>query len=193
MPFIPTPIKDLIVFEPKVWRDSRGYFYESHNTKTFEAAGITTQFVQDNQALSTYGVLRGLHYQLEPHCQSKLVRVIQGEVLDVAVDIREGSPTYGQSFAIRLSAENKKQLFVPKGFAHGYAVLSDVATFCYKVDEFYHKELEHGIRFNDPTFNIDWQLDMQKVILSEKDQQQPLFGDHVKFYPQISVRNEAKQ
>jgi len=123
MPFIPTNIPDLVVFEPKVWRDDRGYFYESYNEATFEAAGIRSKFVQDNQALSTFGVLRGLHYQLPPYTQAKLVRVIQGEVLDVAVDIREGSPTYGQSFAIRLSEANKKQLFVPRGFAHGYVVL----------------------------------------------------------------------
>ena len=190
MPFIPTPIKDLILFDPKIWRDSRGYFYESYNRKTFEEAGITTQFIQDNQALSTYGVLRGLHYQLEPHSQAKLVRVIQGEVLDVAVDIREGSPTYGQSFSIRLSSENKKQLFVPKGFAHGYVVLSDTATFCYKVDDFYNKELERGIRFDDPTFNIDWQIDFDHVLLSEKDKQQPPFGEHAKYYPRTSILNE---
>ncbi len=187
MPFIETHLKGLKVFEPKIWRDSRGYFYEIYNQKTFQEAGISTKFVQDNQALSTYGVLRGLHYQLEPHSQAKLVRVSQGEVLDVAVDIREGSPTYGQSFTIRLSAENKKQLFVPKGFAHGYAVLSDVATFCYKVDEFYSKELERGIRFNDPTFSIDWEIDLDKAILSEKDIQQPFFGDHSKFYPKSSL------
>jgi len=184
MPFRDTHIKGLKVFEPKIWRDSRGYFFENYNQKTFQEAGISNNFVQDNQALSTYGVLRGLHYQLEPHCQAKLVRVIQGEVLDVAVDIREGSPTYGQSFAIRLSAENKLQLMVPKGFAHGYAVLSDTATFCYKVDEFYHKELEHGIRFDDPAFKIDWQIDIKKAILSDKDKNQPSFGEHMKFYPQ---------
>ena len=181
MPFIPTHIPDLVVFEPKVWRDDRGYFYEAYNAATFEAAGITSKFVQDNQALSTFGVLRGLHYQLPPYTQAKLVRVIQGEVLDVAVDIREGSSTYGQSFAIRLSEANKKQLFVPRGFAHGYVVLSDTAIFAYKCDNLYNKEADAGVYFNDPHFKIDWQIDIEKVILSEKDKAQPKFGEHKKY------------
>ena len=181
MPFLPTPISDLVVFEPKVWRDDRGYFYESYNEATFKSAGISTIFVQDNQALSTFGVLRGLHYQLPPYTQAKLVRVIQGEVLDVAVDIREGSTTYGQSFSIRLSAENKKQLFVPRGFAHGYVVLSDTAIFAYKCDNLYHKPADAGVYFNDPQFKIDWQIDLEKVILSEKDKEQPRFGEHKKY------------
>jgi dTDP-4-dehydrorhamnose 3,5-epimerase len=135
--FQTTFIKDLIIFEPRVWEDGRGYFFESYNRQTFEAAGITARFVQDNQARSTRGVLRGLHYQTGAFAQAKLVRVIEGEVLDIAVDLREDSATYGQWFSIRLSAENKKQLFVPRGFAHGYVVLSDTAEFAYKCDNFY--------------------------------------------------------
>ena len=181
MPFRPTNIADLVVFEPKIWRDDRGYFYESYNETTFKAAGITNNFVQDNQALSTFGVLRGLHYQLPPYTQAKLVRVIQGEVLDVAVDIRENSPTYGQSFTIRLSEANKKQLFVPKGFAHGYVVLSDTAIFAYKCDNLYAKSYDAGIYFNDPQLKIDWEIDLDKAILSEKDKVQPKFGAHKKY------------
>jgi len=182
MPFTKTHIADLQVFDPKVWRDDRGYFYESYNKKTFQEAGITTEFLQDNQALSTYGVLRGLHYQLEPFSMAKLVRVTQGEVLDVVVDIREGSPTYGEWYSIHLSAENKKQLFVPRGFAHGYVVLSDTAIFEYKCDNYYSKEYETGISFNDPTLNIDWEISNDHIILSPKDKVQPKFGVHRKFF-----------
>jgi len=178
MPFIPTNIPDLVVFEPKVWRDDRGYFYECYNEATFEAAGISNRFVQDNKDLSTFGVLRGLHYQLPPFTQAKLVRVVQGEVLDVAVDIREGSPTYGQSFSIRLSDANKKQLFVPKGFAHGYVVLSDTAIFAYKCANLYTKAQDAGIYFNDPHFKIDWKIDFDKAIVAEKDKLQPKFEEH---------------
>lgn len=181
MPFIETNIPDLKVFEPKVWRDDRGYFYESYNQQTFEKAGITNNFVQDNQALSTYGVLRGLHYQLPPFSQAKLVRVVQGEVLDVVVDIRPNSPTYGEHFSILLSDANKTQLFVPKGFAHGYVVLSDTAIFAYKCDDLYAKSHDAGVYFNDPHFKIDWKIDLDKAILSEKDKVQPKFGDHQKF------------
>ncbi len=181
MPFIDTNIPDLKVFEPQVWRDDRGYFYESYNQQTFEKAGIANNFVQDNQALSTYGVLRGLHYQLPPFAQAKLVRVVQGEVLDVVVDIRPDSPTYGAHFSIRLSDANKTQLFVPRGFAHGYVVLSDTAIFAYKCDNFYSKAHDAGLFFNDPKLNIDWQIDLNKAILSEKDKVQPKFGDHKKF------------
>jgi dTDP-4-dehydrorhamnose 3,5-epimerase len=178
MPFIPTPIPDLLVFEPKVWNDERGYFFEAFNAQTFKEAGINSQFVQDNQARSTYGVLRGLHYQLEPYAQAKLVRVIEGEVLDIAVDIRPNSPTYGQWYSIRLSAENKKQLFVPRGFAHGYLVLSPTAEFFYKCDNFYSKAHEGGIQYNDPHLNIDWEIELSQAILSEKDQVLPPFGAH---------------
>ncbi|MEL6866607.1 MAG: dTDP-4-dehydrorhamnose 3,5-epimerase [Bacteroidota bacterium] len=178
MPFMETPIAGLIVFEPKVWKDDRGYFYESYNTQTFAAAGIDAVFVQDNQSLSTKGVLRGLHYQVAPFAQAKLVRVLEGEVLDVAVDIREESPTYGQHYSIRLSAENKKQLFIPRGFAHGFVVLSETAVFSYKCDNFYAKEQEGGIRYNDPQLNIDWLLPADQLILSPKDEQHPLLGAH---------------
>jgi len=178
MPFIDTNIPDLKVFEPKIWRDDRGYFYETYNKQTFIEAGISNVFVQDNQALSTYGVLRGLHYQLPPYTQAKLVRAVQGEILDVVVDIREDSPTYGKSFSIRLSAANKKQLFVPRGFAHGYVVLSDTAIFAYKCDNLYKKSHDAGILFSDPQLQIDWEIDINKVILSEKDKMQPKLGEH---------------
>lgn len=178
MPFIKTPIPDLLIFEPRVIEDERGYFFESYNQQVFEEAGIQARFVQDNQSRSTYGVLRGLHYQLPPFAQAKLVRVIEGEVLDVAVDIRADSPTYGQWYSVLLSAANKRQLFVPRGFAHGYVVLSPTAEFFYKCDNFYAKAQEGSIRYDDPTLNIDWQIDLGKAILSEKDKGHPAFGDH---------------
>lgn len=178
--FLETGIPDLKVFEPKVWLDERGYFYEAYNANTFREAGIDAQFVQDNQAKSTYGVLRGLHYQIEPFAQAKLVRVIEGEVLDVVVDIREDSPTYGKWYGVRLSAENKRQLFVPRGFAHGYVVLSETAEFFYKCDNFYSKAHEGGIHYNDPTLNIDWEIELDQVILSDKDKVLPDFGNHKK-------------
>ncbi len=181
MPFHPTHIPGLIVFEPKVIRDDRGYFYECYNQKTFAEGGIEAVFVQDNQARSTYGVLRGLHYQVGPMAQAKLVRVVEGEVLDVVVDIREDSPTYGQWYSIRLSAENHLQLFVPRGFAHGYAVLSETATFFYKCDNFYSRESEGGIRYDDPKLAIDWQMPLDDAVLSEKDKVLPWLGDHRKF------------
>ncbi len=179
MPFIKTNIPDLLIFEPRVWPDDRGYFYESYNQRTWEAEGLHTQFVQDNQARSTRGVLRGLHYQTGDFAQAKLVRVVFGEVLDVAVDLRPGSPTYGQSFTIRLSAENHRQLFVPRGFAHGYLVLSDEAEFVYKCDSFYAKSHEGGVRYDDPTLNINWDFDLSKVLVSDKDLLLPNFGEHV--------------
>ena len=182
MAFIETGIEGLTVFEPKVWGDERGFFYESYNYDTFRKAGINSVFVQDNLSRSSFGVLRGLHYQLGAYCQAKLVRCIYGEVLDVAVDIREGSPTYGQHFSVLLSAENKKQLFVPRGFAHGFVVLSETAEFFYKCDNFYSTAHEAGIAFNDSFLNIDWQIDHTEAILSEKDKINPLFGKHVKFY-----------
>ncbi|MEM1325161.1 MAG: dTDP-4-dehydrorhamnose 3,5-epimerase [Bacteroidota bacterium] len=181
MPFHPTPIADLIVFEPQLWKDERGYFYESYNFQTFAAAGIRTTFIQDNEAKSTYGVLRGLHYQVAPYAQAKLVRVLEGEVLDVAVDLRPHSETYGQSYSIRLSAENKKQLFVPRGFAHGYVVLSETAIFAYKVDNYYSKKSEGGVMYNDPKLDIDWQIVEADVVLSEKDKVLPEFGAHRAF------------
>lgn len=169
MPFLSTPIKGLIIFEPQVWEDHRGYFFESYNRRTFEAAGISADFVQDNQARSTYGVLRGLHFQKPPFEQAKLVRVTEGAVFDVAVDLRPDSPTRGRWYGIELSAENKRQLFVPRGFAHGYVVLSPTAEFCYKCDNFYSKDHDAGIRFDDPALQIEWPIKLQDAVLSEKD------------------------
>ncbi len=180
--FTETEIEGLIIFEPKIWGDDRGYFFESYNYDVFRKAGINSIFVQDNQSRSTRGVLRGLHYQRGAYAQAKLVRCIEGEVIDVVVDIREGSPTYGQSMSILLSAENKKQLYIPRGFAHGFLVLSETAEFFYKCDNFYSKESEGGVLFNDPALNIDWQFDLSQAILSEKDKVNPTFGNHLKFY-----------
>ncbi len=178
MPFIETGISGLVIFEPKVFGDERGYFFESYNENVFKQAGVDVRWVQDNQAFSGKGVLRGLHYQVAPYAQAKLVRVLQGEVLDVVVDIRSGSPTYGKSFSLRLSAENKRQLFVPKGFAHGYIVLSETAEFFYKCDNFYSKEHEGGILPNCPKLNIDWQFDLSKAVIAERDRNFPSFGMH---------------
>lgn len=179
MPFTKTHIPDLLVFEPKVFEDSRGYFFESYNANTFSAEGIDIKFVQDNQAKSCYGVIRGLHYQQDPFAQTKLVRVLSGAILDVAVDIRKGSPTYGKVYAIELSAENKKQLLVPKGFAHGYSVISETAEVMYKCDAFYNKQTEGGIAYNDPKLNIDWQVPAEKAIISDKDLVYPGIDDCV--------------
>lgn len=173
MPFIETPIADLWIFEPAVYYDERGYFFESYNARTWATVGVHTQFVQDNQARSTRGVLRGLHFQTGEMAQAKLVRVLEGEVLDVVVDIREGSATFGRWFSVRLSAENKRQLLVPRGFAHGYIVLSETAEFAYKCDNFYSKAHEGGIRYDDPALAIDWEFDLNQVIVSEKDLQLP--------------------
>ena len=177
MPFTETPIRGLVIYEPMVFEDNRGYFFESFNEKIFTREGITQSFVQDNQSHSGYGVIRGLHYQLSPHAQSKLVRVLSGKILDVAVDIRKGSPTYGRHFAIELSADNKKQLYIPHGFAHGFSVLSETADVLYKCDAFYNKESEGGIRYNDPILQIDWKIAAGKEVVSEKDIQNPLFVD----------------
>lgn len=169
MPFQQTGIPDLLIYEPKVFGDHRGYFFESYNANTFSAEGIEYKFVQDNQARSSYGVLRGLHYQLEPYSQAKLVRVLEGCIMDAVVDLRKGSPTYGKSFAIELSASNKLQLLVPKGFAHGYAVISQTAEVMYKCDNFYQKGSEGGIIYNDPALGIDWGINLDDAIVSEKD------------------------
>jgi dTDP-4-dehydrorhamnose 3,5-epimerase len=169
MPFMTTPIPGLLVFEPKIFADSRGYFFESYNANIFKQEGIDVLFVQDNQSSSGYGVIRGLHYQLNPHAQTKLVRVLAGSILDVAVDMRNGSPTYGHHYTIELSAENKKQLLVPKGFAHGFSVLSEKAEVLYKCDGFYDKDSEGGIRFDDASLNIDWKIPPGKAIISDKD------------------------
>ena len=173
MKFIATELPGLLIFEPDVFADSRGYFFESYNEKIFQQQNVAIRFVQDNQSSSSYGVIRGLHYQLNPNAQSKLIRVLSGRILDVAVDIRKGSPTYGHHFDIELSDENKKQLLVPKGFAHGFSVLSERAEVFYKCDGFYNKNSEAGIRFDDPAFNIDWQIPSEKAIISDKDQLLP--------------------
>ena len=177
MAFTETGMPGLVVFEPRVFEDSRGYFFESFNAQVFEAAGINRPFVQDNQSRSSKGILRGLHYQLDPMSQGKLVRVIVGEVLDVAVDLRSGSPTFGKHFSILLSAENKKQLYIPRGFAHGFVVLSPTAEFFYKCDNFYSKEHDAGIRFDDPTLNIDWMMKPEDIQVSEKDKQLPTLAE----------------
>ncbi len=178
MNFIKTRIPDIIRIEPKVFGDERGYFLETFRVDAFEQqTGIKTTFVQDNESRSSYGVLRGLHYQLPPYAQSKLVRVIEGKVLDIAVDIRTGSPTFGQHVSAELSADNKHQLFIPRGFAHGFVVLSETAIFSYKVDNYYSPECDRGIQFNDPQLGIDWQLDSEQLLLSEKDKHQPLLQD----------------
>ena len=174
MPFTKTRFPGLIIFEPKVFEDSRGYFYESYNQKVFSDEDVEINFVQDNQARSSYGVIRGLHFQKDPFAQTKLIRVLSGNIIDAVVDIRKGSPTYGEAYTIELSSENKKQLLVPKGFAHGYSVISPTAEVFYKCDGFYHKESEGGIAWNDPLLNINWQVLADKSIISEKDQQLPL-------------------
>jgi len=177
MPFVETGFPGLIIFEPAVYQDNRGYFFESFNEKIFSEQGILTRFLQDNQSSSEYGVIRGLHFQLPPFAQSKLVRVLSGKILDVGVDMRQGSSTYGKVFQIELSAENKKQLYLPKGFAHGFSVLSEKAEVLYKCDAFYNKQSEEGILFNDPDLNIDWQIPNDKIKVSDKDQSNKLFMD----------------
>lgn len=174
MPFLNTGFPGLLVYEPKVFHDERGYFYESYNQRVFAQEGLEFDFVQDNQARSVYGVVRGLHYQAPPHAQTKLVRVLEGAILDVVVDLRRGSPSFGKTFSIELSAENKKQLLVPKGFAHGYSVLSPTSEVMYKCDAFYHKESESGIKPTDDLLNIDWKVPAHKMILSAKDMELPL-------------------
>jgi dTDP-4-dehydrorhamnose 3,5-epimerase len=164
-----TFIKDLVILTPDVFEDERGYFFEAYNKNKLSDLGILIDFVQDNQSFSQKGTLRGLHYQNPPFAQTKLVRVLQGEIMDVAVDLRKDSPTFGKHFGIRLTAENKKQLLVPQGFAHGFSVISETAVVLYKCDQFYNKQSEGGIRFDDPALNIDWGMDLQHAIVSEKD------------------------
>jgi dTDP-4-dehydrorhamnose 3,5-epimerase len=178
MTFTRTAIPDVILIDPKVHGDERGYFVETfRGDKLSEFLGYNLNFCQDNESKSSYGVLRGLHYQLPPHAQSKLVRVIEGEVLDVAVDIRAGSPTFGQHVAVRLSGENKRQMLIPRGFAHGFVVLSEQCTFAYKVDNYYSPDCDRGIAFNDPAINIDWIVVHEKMQLSAKDTKQPLLAN----------------
>lgn len=176
MPFSETGFPGLLVFEPKVFGDSRGYFFESYSEKNFTEQNIHTRFVQDNESCSLYGVIRGLHYQLEPYAQTKLIRVTKGSILDVVVDIRIGSPTYGKSFSVELTSDNKKQLFIPTGFAHGFSVLSPKAVVLYKCDKFYNKESEGGILYNDPALKIDWGIPDDQAIVSEKDKVLPLLA-----------------
>jgi len=174
MNFIATKLEGCFIIEPKIIKDERGYFMESFNENTFQKAiNQEVHFVQDNQSFSSKGVLRGLHYQTGENAQDKLVRVLEGEVLDVAVDIRPGSPTFGHYESVLLSAENQRQFFVPRGFAHGFLVVSETATFFYKCDNFYNKESEGGIIFNDQTIAIDWQFPTSELIISEKDKIQP--------------------
>ena len=177
MRFIPTVIPEVVIIEPKVFADERGYFMESFRKDLFEENVRKIDFVQDNESKSTRGVLRGLHYQLPPFAQSKLVRVIKGKVLDVAVDIRKGSPTFGKYVAVELSEENRRQLFIPRGFAHGFLVLSDEAIFTYKVDNYYAPEYDRSIRFDDPTIGIEWNFPKDQIIVSQKDKNAPYLED----------------
>jgi dTDP-4-dehydrorhamnose 3,5-epimerase len=176
MPFTATAFPGLFVFEPSVMKDDRGYFFESYNEETFQQQGISIRFVQDNQSFSRYGVIRGLHYQLEPFAQTKLLRVLHGRILDIALDIRVGSPTYGKYMSIELSADNKKQFLIPQGFAHGFSVLSETAEVSYKCDAFYNKASEGGIVYNDPALNIDWQVPADKALVSSKDLELPVLS-----------------
>lgn len=174
MEMIPTAIDGVFIVEPRVFKDARGYFFESFSKRDFDekcmaAIGHTIDFVQDNESMSSYGVVRGLHYQKMPYCQTKLVRCVRGKVLDVAVDVREGSPTFGKYVSVELSEENHRMLLVPRGFAHGFSVLSDIAVFQYKCDNYYHPESECGITLNDPDIAVDWKIPMEKAILSDKD------------------------
>ncbi|AKB23617.1 dTDP-4-dehydrorhamnose 3,5-epimerase [Methanosarcina sp. MTP4] len=174
MNLIKTKIEDLFILEPRVFADDRGYFFESYNKKILDGLiGKEYNFVQDNESKSSYGVVRGLHYQLAPYSQAKLVRVLEGCVYDVAVDLRKDSPTFGEWVGVELSAENKRQFLIPKGFAHGFSVLSETAVFTYKCDEYYHPETEGGIIYNDPSLDIDWKMPEEKIVLSEKDKLLP--------------------
>lgn len=177
MPFVTTDIEGVLIFEPTVYSDERGYFFETYNEQTYHKQGVTNRFVQDNQSFSKFGVIRGLHYQLDPHSQTKLVRVLQGKILDVAVDIRLGSPTFGKYVSVELSSDNKRQLLIPRGFAHGFSVLSDTAEVSYKCDGLYDKASEGGIRFDDQQLKIDWRLPVDKAIVSSKDLALPVFSE----------------
>ncbi|MBZ4651449.1 MAG: dTDP-4-dehydrorhamnose 3,5-epimerase [Proteiniphilum sp.] len=174
MNVLKTNIEGVLIIEPRVFGDERGYFFESYSQREFEEKVCKTLFVQDNESKSVYGVMRGLHFQKPPFAQAKLVRVVKGRVLDVAVDIREGSPTYGQYVSTELTGENKRQLFIPRGFAHGFVVLSEEALFQYKCDNYYAPGYEGAIRWNDPKLGIDWKLPLEDIILSEKDKNNPL-------------------
>lgn len=177
MKIIETPIPGLFVIEPRVFADERGYFFESFSEKKFVENGLIARYYQDNESKSRRGVIRGLHYQLAPYSQTKLIRVIHGTVYDVAVDLRQGSPTFGQWYGLEVSADRKNQLYIPKGFAHGFSVLSDYAIFSYKCDELYNPAAERGIRVDDPTLNIDWQVPVEEAVISEKDQKNKFLAE----------------
>lgn len=177
MNVIKTDIEGLVVLEPRVFGDSRGYFFESFNARTFEEAVGNVSFVQDNESKSSYGVVRGLHFQKPPHAQAKLVRVVKGKVLDVAVDLRKDSPTFGKYVAVELSEDNHRQVFIPRGFAHGFSVLSDEVIFQYKCDNYYAPESEGAVAWDDPDLDIDWRVPADKVLLSEKDKKHPFLKD----------------
>ena len=176
MKTVKTDIEGLLIIEPRIFEDSRGYFFESFNENSFRDAGMDLHFVQDNESRSVFGVIRGLHDQLQPRAQAKLVRVLQGTIWDVAVDLREDSPTFLKWQGVELSAENKKQLLIPRGFAHGFSVLSDIAVILYKCDEFYSRDHEAGIRFDDVTINVDWRIKPGQSILSQRDLEMPELG-----------------
>lgn len=176
MEIINTEFPDLLIIKPKIFEDPRGYFFESYNKNKLTTLN-NIEFIQDNQSKSVYGTIRGLHYQLEPYAQSKLIRVLDGEILDIVIDLREKSPTYGKHFSIELSSDNKKQLFVPKGFAHGFSVLSKTAIVFYKTDQYYNPESERGINFNDPELKINWKIDLEMAIISPKDKVLPSFKE----------------
>lgn len=177
MNVIKTDIDGVLIIEPKIFQDSRGYFFESFSENRYKDCGITANFIQDNESMSCYGVVRGLHYQLPPYSQSKLVRVIKGKVLDVAVDIRKSSKTFGKYISVELSEENKRQLFIPAGFAHGFSVLSESVIFSYKCDNYYNPSSERGIKFDDDFLSIDWKIHKEKMIVSDKDKLYPAFKD----------------
>ncbi|MGQ1786768.1 MULTISPECIES: dTDP-4-dehydrorhamnose 3,5-epimerase [unclassified Saccharicrinis] len=177
MQVIQTEIQDLLIIKPKIFKDSRGFFLESYNKERFLSLGIDYNFVQDNFSSSQYGVIRGLHYQLAPYSQAKMVQVIKGKIIDVVVDLRKDSPSFGKSFSLELSEQNGLQLMIPRGFAHGFSVLSNEVLFSYKCDNLYHKEAERGIKYNDPSLGIDWQIPDSDAIISGKDQQHPMFSE----------------
>ena len=181
MKFIKTEIPEVVIIEPRLFKDDRGYFYEAFSQEKFDANVTPTTFIQDNESKSTYGVVRGLHYQLPPFAQAKLVRVLQGKILDIAVDIRKGSPTFGKHVGVELSSENKKQLFVPRGFAHGFVVLSETAEVAYKIDNKYSPKHEASIKFADETLGLDWGINKEDIVLSEKDELAPAFLEAVVF------------
>ena len=182
MNVIKTEFSGLIIIEPKIFGDARGYFFESYNEKEMAYAGINTIFRQDNQSFSKYGVIRGLHFQRNPYSQIKLIRVLEGAIYDVALDMRKESPTFGKWYGVELSAENKRQLYIPQGFAHGFSVLSEQCVILYKCDNFYNPQYESGVLYNDPTLNIDWKIDAAKAIVSDKDKVLPTFDNTNQYF-----------